>query len=94
MKQIGFFERRCFAIRSNDLLEFLKEQKDDDSLTFEMEEGANEIYLCSHKNGIEYNEDDIIDCVSRVLGVKINNLFMDGDKYCAILYFTERKLET
>lgn len=38
-------------------------------------------------------EDDIMDCVGRELGVEINNLFVDGDKYCAAIYLTVRKLE-
>ena len=89
MKDSRFFERRCFAIMSSELLGFMKEQKNDSSLTLEIEEG--EIYLYSHKDDWEYDEDDIVDCVSRELGVEINNLFVDGDKYCAAIYFTERK---
>ena len=92
MKDTRFFERKCFVIPSNALLEFMKEQKDDDSLTFEMEEDTKEICLYSHRYGVEYNEDDIMDCVSRELGVEINNLFVDGDKYCAVIYLTERRL--
>ena len=69
-------------------------QKDDNSLTLEMEEDTKEIYLYSHGFDVEYNEDDIMDCASRKLGVEINNLFVDGDKYCAIIYLTERKLDT
>lgn len=34
-----------------------------------------------------------MDCVGRELGVEINNLFVDGDKYCAAICFTVRKLE-
>lgn len=94
MKDTRFFERKCFAISSNTLLEFMKEQKDDNSLTLEMEEDTKEIYLYSHGFDVEYNEDDIMDCASRELGVEINNLFVDGDKYCAIIYLTERKLDT
>lgn len=93
MKDTRFFERRCFMIASNDLLEFMKEQKDDNSLILEMENDTKEIYLYSHGNDVEYNEDDIIDCVNRELDININNLFIDGDKYYAIIYFTERKLE-
>lgn len=93
MKAIKFFTRKCFVITSDALLEFIKEQKDDNSLTFEMEEDTKEIYMYSHGLDVEYNEDDIIDCVSRELGVEINNLFVDGDKYCATIYFTERRLE-
>lgn len=94
MEDTRFFERKCFAIPSNALLEFMKEQKDDNSLTFEMEEDTKEIYLYSHRFDVEYDEDDIMDCVSRELRVEINNLFVDGDKYCAIIYLTERKLNT
>lgn len=92
MKDTRFFERKCFVIPSNALLEFMKEHKDDDSLTFEMEEDTKEIYLYSHGYDVEYNEDDIMDCVSGELGVEINNLFVDGDKYCAVIYLTERRL--
>ena len=91
MKDTRFFERRCFVIMSSELLGFMQEQKDDSSLTLEMEEDTKEIYLYSHGYDVEYNEDDIIDCVSRELGVEINNLFVDGDKYCSAIYFTERK---
>lgn len=88
-----FFERKCFTITSDCLLEFMKEQKDDSSLIFNMEEDTKEVFLYSPAFDVEYNEDDIIDCVGRELGVEINNLFVDGDKYCAAIYFTVRKLE-
>lgn len=42
---------------------------------------------------VEYNEDDIIERVSNELNVEINNIFVDGDKYCAAIYFTVKKLE-
>ena len=58
-----------------------------------MEEDTKEIYLYSPEFDVEYNEDDIIECVSKESGVEINNLFVDGDKYCASIYFTERRLE-
>lgn len=93
MKDTRFFERKCFVIASNALLEFMKEQKDDNSLTLEMEDDTKEIYLYSHGYDVEYNEDDIIDCVNRELDIDVNNLFVDGDKYCATIYFTERRLE-
>lgn len=38
MNDTRFFERKCFAIMSNALLEFTKEQEDDNSLTLEMKE--------------------------------------------------------
>ena len=94
MKDTRFLERKCFAITSDALLEFMKEQKDDNSLTLEMEDDTKEIYLYSHGYDVEYNEDDIIDCVNRESEIEVNNLFVDGDKYCAAIYFTERKLET
>ena len=34
-----FFERKCFTTTSDCLLEFMKEQKDDSSLIFNMEAG-------------------------------------------------------
>lgn len=72
MKDTRFFERKCFVIPSNSLLEFMKEQKDDNSLTLEMEEDTKEIYLYSPEFDVEYNEDDIIECVSKESGVEIN----------------------
>lgn len=93
MKDTRFFERKCFVIPLNDLLEFMKEQKDDNSLILKMEEDTKEIYLYSHGFDVEYSEDDIMDCVSRESGVEIDNLFVDGDVYCAKIYFTERRLE-
>lgn len=93
MKDTRFFERKCFAITSDALLEFMKEQKDDNSLILEMEKDTKEVYLYSPEFDLEWNEDDIIDCVSRELGIEVNNLFVDGDKYCAVIYFTERRLE-
>lgn len=93
MKDARFFERKCLVITSGTLLEFMKEQKDDNSLTLEMEDDAKEIYLYSHTYDVVYNEDDIIDCVSKKLEIELNNLFVDGDKYCAAIYFTERRLE-
>lgn len=71
----------------------MKEQKDDNSLTLEIEDDTNEIYLYSHGYDVEYNEDDIIDCVNREIDIDVNNLFVDGGKYCAIIYFIERRLE-
>lgn len=88
-----FFERKYFAIASDCLLEFMKEQKGDLSLAFNMEEDTKEVFLYSPAFDIEYNEDDIMDCVSRELGVEINNMFADGNKYYAEIYFTVRKLE-
>lgn len=92
MKDTRFLERKCFVITSDALLEFMKEQKDDSSLTLDID--TKEIYLYSHEYDVEYNEDDIIDCVNKALEIDVNNLFVDGDKYCAAIYFTERKLET
>lgn len=83
-----FFERKCFTTTSDCLLEFMKEQKDDSSLIFNMEEDTKEVFLYSPAFDVEYNEDDIMDCVGRELGVEINNLFVDGDKYYAAIYFT------
>lgn len=77
----------------NGLLEFMKEQYDDNSLTLEIEEDTKDIYLYSPEFDLEYNEYDIMECVSKETGVEINNLFVDGDKYCANIYFTERRLE-
>jgi hypothetical protein len=88
-----FFERKCFITTSDCLLEFMKEQKDDSSLILNMDEDTKEVFLYSPAFDVEYNEDDIMDCVGRELGVEINNLFVDGDKYCAAIYFTVRKLE-
>ena len=88
-----FFERKCFVTTSDALLEFMKEQKDDSSLTFNMEEDTKEVFLYSPGFDIEYNEDDILDCVGRELGIEMNNMFVDGDKYGAAIYFTERKKE-
>lgn len=88
-----FFERKCFTITSDCLLEFMKEQKDDSSLIFNVEKDTKEVFLYSPAFDVEYNEDDIMDCVGRELGVEINNLFVDGDKYCAAIYLTVRKLE-
>lgn len=92
MKDTRFFERRCFAITSNALLEFMKEQKNDDSLTFEMDEDTREILLYSHKFDIEYDEDDIMDCAGKEFETEFNYLFVSGDRYLAIIYLMERKL--
>lgn len=88
-----FFEKKCFKITSDHLLEFMKEQKGDSSLTFNMEKDTKEVFLYSPAFDIEYNEDDIMDCVGRELDVEINNMFANGSKYCAEIYFTERKPE-
>ena len=90
---LRFFERKCFTTTSDCLLEFMKEQVDDSSLTFNMEKDTKEIFLYSPAYDVEYNEDDIIECVSNELNVEINNIFVDGDKYCAAIYFTVKKLE-
>ena len=88
-----FFERKCFVITSDSLLEFMKEQKDDTSLTFDMEKDTKELFIYSPEFDLEYNEDDIMECVGKELGVEINNIFVDGDKYCAAIYFAVRKLQ-
>ena len=54
---------------------------------------TKEIFLYSPAYDIEYNEDDIIERVSNELNAEINNIFVDGDKYCAAIYFTVKKLE-
>lgn len=66
----------------------MQEQEDDSSLTFDMEKDTKEIFLYSPAYDVEYNEDDIIERVSNELNVEINNIFVDGDKYCAAIYFT------
>ena len=66
----------------------MQEQEDDSSLTFNMEKDTKEIFLYSPASDVEYNEDDIIERVSNELNVEINNIFVDGDKYCAAIYFT------
>lgn len=83
---LRFFERKCFTTTSDCLLEFMKEQVDDSSLTFNMEKDTKEIFLYSPAYDVEYNEDDIIERVSNELNVEINNIFVDGDKYCAAIY--------
>lgn len=88
-----FFERKCFVTTSGSLLKFMQEQEDDSSLTFNMEKDTKEIFLYSPASDVEYNEDDIIEHVSNELNVEINNIFVDGDKYCAAIYFTVKKLE-
>ena len=88
-----FFERKCFVTTSESLLKFMQEQEDDSSLTFDMEKDTKEIFLYSPAYDVEYNEDDIIERVSNELNVEINNIFVDGDKYCAAIYFTVKKLE-
>lgn len=42
-------------------------------IIFNMEEDTKEVFLYSPAFDVEYNEDDIMDCVSRELGVEINN---------------------
>ena len=37
-----FFERKCFITTSDCLLDFMKEQKDDSSLTFNIEEDTKD----------------------------------------------------
>lgn len=86
-----FFERKCFTTTSDCLLEFMQEQVDDSSLTFNMEKDTKEIFLYSPAYDVEYNENDIKDYVGRELNVEINNIFVDGNKYCAVIYFTQRE---
>lgn len=40
-----FFERKCFTTTSDCLLEFMKEQKDDSSLIFNIEEDTKRSIL-------------------------------------------------
>ena len=42
-------------------------------IIFNMEEDTKEVFLYSPAFDVEYNEDDIMDCVSREFCVEINN---------------------
>lgn len=74
--------------------------KKEDCFAFDTEYEAKQCLRDIFENGeyspaydVEYNEDDIIERVSNELNVEINNIFVDGDKYCAAIYFTVKKLE-
>lgn len=43
--------------------------------------------------GIKMVNKVLIVRVSNELNAEINNIFVDGDKYCAAIYFTVKKLE-
>ena len=84
-----FFEMECFSITLYDLLKIIKNQKKDDSLTLKIE-SSYEIYLYSYKFDFEYNKDDILECLSKHLGVHVNSIFIDSDTYYVMMYFTEK----
>lgn len=89
MGEIEFLEGKCFAITSGDLLKIMKSRMGDKSLTFEMDEDTREVYIHSHERDIDYTEDDIIECVREELGgIELNNMFAQGNKYWATVYFT------
>ncbi len=98
---IKFYERRCFGIFTRDIEELMRNykryngeeyKKYDGNLSLHIEPDTLDIYLYDHDELI-YDEDDIAECVSDMMGVEINNVFFDGDEFGGVLYFVERKLE-
>lgn len=91
--KLKIYERRCFAVFTEKMLELMKRKYNDNNLELHITTNPLEICIYDDKGELRYDEDHMIECVSDEMGVEINNMFFDGDEFGGILYFTERRLE-
>lgn len=97
--KLKIYERRCFAVFTEKMLELMKRKYNDNNLELRITTDSSnafnplEIYIYDDKGELRYDEDHMIECMSDEMGVEINNMFFDGDEFGGILYFTERRLE-
>jgi len=91
--KLRIFERRCFAVYTKDMLDFIKKKTGNNYLEFRITINPLDICLCNNKGDVEYDEEQLMELISKYVEVEINNMFFDGDKFGGVLYFTERKLE-
>lgn len=87
------YERRCFAVFTEKMLELMKSKTNEKNLEFHIETNPLDVWLCDDKGELIYDEDDMMECISDETGVEISNMFFDGDEYGGLLYFIERRLE-
>lgn len=87
------YERRCFAVFIEKMLELMESKTNEKNLEFHIETNLLDICLYDDKGELRYDEKDMIECISDEVGVKINNMFFDGDEYGGLLYFTEQRYE-
>lgn len=97
--KLKIYERRCFAVFTEKMLELMKRKHNDDNLELRIipnpSDKFNPLEICIYddKGELRYDEDHMIECISDEMGVKINNMFFDGDEFGGVLYFTEQRLE-
>ena len=91
--KLKIYERRCFAVFTEKMLELMKKKHNDADLKMHITTDPLEICIYDNQGKFRYDEDHMIECISDELGVEINNMFFDGDEFGGVLYFTERKLE-
>ena len=87
------YERRCFAVFTEKMLELMRKKYNDESLELRITKDPLEICLYDNKGEFRYDEENLIGCISDEVGVEINNMFFDGNEFGGVLYFTERRLE-
>lgn len=97
--KLKIYERRCFAVFTEKMLELMKRKHNDDNLELRIIPDTsypfNPLDICIHddKGERRYDEEDMIECISDEVGVEINNMFFDGDEFGGLLYFTEQRYE-
>lgn len=87
-----FLKRDCFAINVFDLLDFMREQKNNKNLVLAIAKWGSILFVDKSKD-VMYDEDDIMELVGKELNVEFNYLFVEGNEFEAMVYLIERKLE-
>lgn len=87
-----FLKRDCFAINVFDLLDFMRERKNNKNLVLAIAKWGSILFVDKSKD-VMYDEDDIMELVGKELNVKFNYLFVEGNEFEAMVYLIERKLE-
>ena len=87
-----FLKRDCFAIDIFDLLDFMRERKNNKNLVLAIAKWGSILFVDKSKD-VMYDEDDVMELVGKELNVEFNYLFVEGNEFEAMVYFIERKLE-
>lgn len=86
------FERRCFIVTTEKMLDLMKKRTRNGNLEIRIEEESSDVFLYMNEEDM-YDEEDMAECISDETGVEIDHVFFFGDKFGGTLYFTERRLE-
>jgi len=87
-----FLKRDCFAIDVFDLLDFMRERKNNKNLILAIAKWDDILFVDKGKD-VMYDQDDVMELVGKELNLEFNHLFVVGDAFEAIVYLIERKLE-